>query len=43
VAAQGHPHWAKDQLHLAWTANHTIVDYLEEFHVLLNGGDYVGA
>ena len=42
VAAQGHLQWAKDQPHLAWTSNHTIVDYLEEFHVLLNGGDYLG-
>jgi hypothetical protein len=42
VAAQGHPDWMRDQPHLIWTSNHTIVDYLEEFHSLLNSGDYLG-
>lgn len=42
VAAQGHPGWAVEQPHCLWTSNHTIVDYLEEFHSLLNGGDYIG-
>ena len=42
VAAQGHPGWAAEQPHCIWTSNHTIVDYLEEFHSLLNGGDYIG-
>ena len=42
VAAQGHPNWAAEQPHLVWTSNHTIVDFLEEFHSLLNSGDYVG-
>jgi hypothetical protein len=42
VAAQDHPDWRNDQPHLVWTPNHTIVDYLEEFHSLLNGEDYVG-
>ena len=42
VAAQGHPDWAKQQPHLVWTNNHTIVDYLEEFHSLLHCGDYLG-
>jgi hypothetical protein len=42
VAAEGHKEWAKDQPHLVWTSNHTIVDYLEEFHSLLNCGDYLG-
>jgi hypothetical protein len=42
VAIQDHPAWAKEQPHLVWTSNHTIVDYLEEFHSLLNSGDYLG-
>jgi len=42
VAAQGHPKWAAEQPHIIWTSNHTIVDYLEEFHSLLNCGDYLG-
>jgi hypothetical protein len=42
VAAQGHPNWAKEQPHLVWTDNHTIVDFLVEFHSLLNSGDYLG-
>jgi len=42
VAAQGHPDWPKDQPSLVWDSNHTIVDYLEEFHSLLNCGDYLG-
>lgn len=42
VAAQGHAAWPAEQPHLRWTANHTIVDYLMEFHGLLNSGDYVG-
>lgn len=42
VAAQGHAEWPKQQPHLVWTCNHTIVNYLEEFYSLLNCGDYVG-
>lgn len=42
VAAQSHPGWKTEQPHLIWTSNHTIVDYLEEFHSLLNSGDYIG-
>jgi hypothetical protein len=42
VAAQGHPDWARDQPSLVWDSNHTIVDYLEELHSLLNCGDYLG-
>jgi len=42
IAAKSHPDWAKERPHLAWTCEHTIVDYLEEFHALLNGGDYLG-
>ena len=42
VAAKGHTDWPKDQPHLVWTSDHTIVDYLEEFHSLLQGGDYIG-
>jgi hypothetical protein len=42
VAAKDHPDWAKQQPHIVWTNNHTIVDYLEEFYSLLNCGDYLG-
>jgi hypothetical protein len=42
VAANGHKDWSLTQPHLVWTANHTIVDYLAEFHALLNSGDYLG-
>jgi hypothetical protein len=42
VAAQGHASWPREQPHLVWTSNQTIVDYLEEFHSLLNSGDYIG-
>ena len=42
LAANSHPEWSKDQPHLVWTTNHTIVDYLHEFHTLLNHGDYHG-
>jgi hypothetical protein len=46
VAAEGHKEqWkqgAKEDTRRRWTSEHTIVDYLEEFHGLLNCGDYVG-
>ncbi|HEX4826338.1 MAG TPA: hypothetical protein VFV19_18705 [Candidatus Polarisedimenticolaceae bacterium] len=42
VAAQSHPNWTTEQPHLVWTADHTITDYLAEFHALLNSGDYLG-
>jgi len=42
VAAKGHPQWAAEQPSLIWDSNHTIVDYLEEIHPLLNSGDYIG-
>jgi hypothetical protein len=41
-AAKSHTAWPKEQPHLIWTSDHTIVDYLEEFHSLLNCGDYLG-
>jgi hypothetical protein len=41
-AAQTHDKWSGEQPHLIWTSSHTIVDYLEEFHALLQSGDYVG-
>jgi hypothetical protein len=41
-AAKGHPNWKTEQPHLIWTADHTIVDFLEEFHSLFGSGDYVG-
>ena len=40
--AQTHRRWPQKMPHLIWTPQHTIVDYLEEFHSLLNCGDYVG-
>jgi hypothetical protein len=42
VTAQSHPQWTTEQPHLIWSAKLTIVDYLEEFHGLLQGSDYVG-
>jgi hypothetical protein len=42
VAAKDHDKWPAEQPHLIWDSNHTIVDYLEEFHALLNSGDYLG-
>ncbi len=41
-AADSHPNWRTQQPHLVWTSDRTIVDYLEEFHSLLNSDDYVG-
>ncbi len=42
IAAQEHADWPTTQPHLIWTGNHTIVDYLQEIHSLLNSGDYLG-
>jgi len=42
VAAKGHPKWTTEQPSLIWDNNHTIVDYLEEIHLLLDCGDYLG-
>jgi hypothetical protein len=42
VAAKGHTEWPKEQPSLIWDCDHTIVDYLEEIHSLLNCGDYIG-
>ena len=42
VAADSHSKWRSKQPHLVWTADHTIVDYLEEIRSLLNSDDYVG-
>lgn len=42
VAAKGHPNWATEQPSLIWDSSHTIIDYLEEIHSLLNCGDYLG-
>ena len=42
MAAKGHTDWPKDQPSLIWDSDHTIVDYLEEIHSLLNSGDYIG-
>jgi hypothetical protein len=40
--ARTHPQWATEQPHLVWTPEHTIVDFLTEFHELLHSGEYVG-
>ena len=42
VAAGSHGEWRAQQPHLVWTSDHTIVDYLEEIHFILNSDDYVG-
>ena len=42
VAADSHSEWRTKQPHLVWTADHRIVDYLEEIRSLLNSDDYVG-
>jgi hypothetical protein len=42
VAANDHAQWPTEQPHLIWTANHTIVDYLEEIHSLFKRQDYLG-
>ena len=42
VAVEGHDKWPTEQPSLIWDVNHTIVDYLEEIHSLLNSGDYIG-
>jgi hypothetical protein len=42
VAAKGHQQWTTEQSSLIWDSNHTIIDYLEEIHSLLNSGDYIG-
>ncbi|HVB16642.1 MAG TPA: hypothetical protein VNF04_08930 [Stellaceae bacterium] len=42
-AAKTHSEWAKALPHLVWDSNHTIVDFVEEFHSLLHSGDYLGA
>jgi len=42
-AADSHPDWRTQQPHLVWTSDRTIVDYLEEFHSLLNSDVYVAS
>lgn len=42
LAAAGHQQWTTEQPSLIWDCAHTIVDYLEEIHSLLNSGDYLG-
>jgi hypothetical protein len=42
AATRDHAQWATQIPHRVWTSSHTIVDYLAEFHALLNCGDYVG-
>lgn len=42
MASASHPNWKSEQPHLVWDADHTIVDYLEEFYALLQSGDYIG-
>ena len=42
VARVGHHEWPRQQPHLIWDDQHTIVHYLEEFQSLLMSPDYVG-
>lgn len=42
LAAAGHLNWVTEQPSLIWDSDHTIVDYLEEIHSLLNSGEYIG-
>ncbi len=42
VAAAGHENWRTQHPHLIWDANHTIVDLLEQLHLLLNSEEYAG-
>ena len=42
IASESHPEWLNQQPHLVWTPEHTIVDFLKEFHGLLQSKDYVG-
>ncbi len=42
VAADGHQNWPQRYPYRVWNSDHTIVDYLAEFHALLNSGDYLG-
>lgn len=41
-AQKTHPNWVREQPHLVWTIDHTIVDFLEEIYALLNSEDYIG-
>lgn len=41
-ATEAHPGWQTKQPHLAWTPDHTIVDYLEVIRSLLKSDDYIG-
>ena len=41
-AASSHADWATKIPHKVWTPNHTIVDWLDEFHGLFQSGDYLG-
>lgn len=42
VAVSDHTQWHQQQPSLVWDGNHTITDYLEEFHTLLQSRDYIG-
>ena len=42
VATSDHQQWKTDMPHKISTSARTIMDYLEEFHSLLNGGKYLG-
>lgn len=42
TANHDHTQWKTEQPHLIWDSQHTIVDYLNEVHGLLNCGDYTG-
>ena len=41
-AFNSHTNWATEMPHKIWTPDHTIVDYLEEWHALFHSEDYLG-
>lgn len=42
LAAQSHLNWKSEQPRRVWSPAHTIVDWLELFHGLLQSEDYIG-
>lgn len=42
VAANSHGDWAANMPRKVWTPQHSIVDYLDEFHALFQSEDYLG-
>lgn len=42
IASKSHDKWPKEIPGKIWTPKHTIVDWLNEFHDLLNSDEYTG-